>query len=110
MNDSELWVVPGGVRVVVEFDAALDFSLVPGALYTVPRGEVEGTLAVLEPLVEVAWVGTGGFTVTSTFEFRDELCQGTCPLFETSTSDDLSSNHESKLSDNVTRDQEPPER
>ena len=37
-----------------------------------------------------AWVGTGGFTVTSTCVFSDEMCQGKGPLFETSTRDELS--------------------
>ena len=35
-------------------------------------------------------VGKGGFTVTSTFEFSDELCHGKGPLFENSTRDGLS--------------------
>ena len=35
--------------------------------------------------------GKGGFTVTSTCECSDEMCQRTCPLFENSTRDDLSS-------------------
>ena len=38
-----------------------------------------------------AWVGTGGFTVTSTCVFSDEMCRGKGPLFETSTRDELSS-------------------
>ena len=38
-----------------------------------------------------ARVAKGGFTVTSTFYFSDYMCQGKCPLFETSTRDDLSS-------------------
>ena len=35
--------------------------------------------------------GKGGFNVTSTCEFSDEMCQRKCPLFENSTRDDLSS-------------------
>ena len=35
--------------------------------------------------------GKGGFNVTSTCECSDEMCQRKCPLFENSTSDDLSS-------------------
>ena len=40
--------------------------------------------------------GKGGFNVTSTCEFSDEMCQRKCPLFENSTRDDLSSKNESK--------------
>ena len=40
-------------------------------------------------------VGTGGFNVTSTYEFSDEMCQGKGPLIENSTRDDLSSKNES---------------
>ena len=29
-----------------------------------------------------AWVAQGDFNATSTFEVSDEICQGTCPLFE----------------------------
>ena len=47
--------------------------------------------AILELALVAAWVGAGGFDVTSTCEFRDEMCQGTGPLFETSTRDELSS-------------------
>ena len=36
-------------------------------------------------------VGTGGFHVTSTCELSDDMCHGKGPLFENSTSDDLSS-------------------
>ena len=38
-----------------------------------------------------ARVGKGGFNVTSTCDFSDEMCQGKGPLFEYSTRDDLSS-------------------
>ena len=41
-------------------------------------------------------VGKGGFNVTSTCEFSDEICQGKGPLFENSTRDELLSNNESK--------------
>ena len=41
-------------------------------------------------------VGKGGFNVTSTCEFSDEMCQGKGPLFENPTRDDLSSKNESK--------------
>ena len=42
-------------------------------------------------LVVTPGVGKGGFNVTSTCEFSDELCQGKGPRFENSTRDDLSS-------------------
>ena len=41
-------------------------------------------------------VEKGGFNVTSTCEFSDEMCQGKGSLFENSTRDDLSSKNESK--------------
>ena len=43
-----------------------------------------------------AWVGKGGFNITSTRELNDEMCRGKGPLFENSTRDDLSSKNESK--------------
>ena len=64
---------------------------------SVPSGDVAKTLptseiaAALFGSVATAWVGKGGFNVTSTCEFGDEMCQGKGPLFETSTKDDLSS-------------------
>ena len=42
-------------------------------------------------LLARTWEGKGGFTVTSTCEFSDGMCQGKGPLFENSTGDDLSS-------------------
>ena len=41
-------------------------------------------------------VGKGGFNVTSTCDFSDEMCQVKGPLFENPTRDDLSSKNESK--------------
>ena len=48
--------------------------------------------------------GTGGFTVTSTCECSDEMCQRKCPLFENSTRGDLSSQDMSGNSELTTVD------
>ena len=53
-----------------------------------------GPLSINEGSLD--WEGKGGFNVTSTCEFSDEMCQRKCPLFENSTRDDLSSKNESK--------------
>ena len=52
------------------------------------------------------WVGQGGFTVTSTCEFSDEMCQGKGPLFENSTTEELSSKTMSGNSELTTVDSE----
>ena len=49
-----------------------------------------GHVAAVEVLVDFR-VEKGGFNVTSTCEFSDEMCQGKGPLFESSTRDELSS-------------------
>ena len=67
----------------------LDASLVRGLR---SPGAYDDAVACLESLATAASrEGKGGFNVTSTCEFSDEMCQRKCPLFENSTRDDLSS-------------------
>ena len=65
-----------------------------------PRVDVqearEEILGARDERLGPTWVGKGGFNVTSTCCFSDEMCQGKGPLVENSTRDDLSSKNESK--------------
>ena len=75
------------------FEAKLDKGM--RILWELRRGSVVVVWFVVAHDA-ISWEGKGGFNVTSTCKFSDEMCQRKCPLFENSTSDDLSSKNESK--------------
>ena len=55
------------------------------------RLQAYGAILARAPPTVTVGEGQGGFTVTSTCECSDGMCQRKCPLFENSTRDDLSS-------------------
>ena len=75
----------------VTFEASPEYGARPGALAEIKQllPAVKLVFVLREPVARRE--GKGGFNVTSTCKFSDEMCQRKCPLFEHSTRDDLSS-------------------